>query len=202
MPYKLFVRNFPNYLWCSLYLQSCFLNCCIEKTKANLPEQGFCQLVRHWDGQGAMKHAFLRLNFKGPENNLLLFPSAWFRVIHCQCCCCQKLNCGSKTSFDSVGRRNTGEPPKCHWTEPEVRDTQQARLFRWLMGCWRDRFTQHRFCRPSGASFPPLPPGIWGSWIFSRRLMFLIPLPVFPEAGCYSYPTPGHCSMSKHINLL
>lgn len=107
-----------------------------------------------------------------------------------------------RLSSDSVGRRNTGEPPKCHWTEPEMRDAQQARLCRWLMGCWRDRFTQHRFCKPSGASFPPLPPGIWGSWIFSRRLMLFIPLPVFPEAGCYFYLTPGHCSMSKHINLL
>ena len=75
-----------------------------------------------------MKHAFLRLTFKGAENNLLLISSSMFHVIHCQ-----KLNYAcldQRLSSDSVGRRNTGGPWKRHWTEPEMRDAQQARLFR------------------------------------------------------------------------
>lgn len=27
-------------------------------------------------------------------------------------------------------------------------------------------------------------------------------IPIVPKAGCYSYPTPGHCSVSKHMDLL
>lgn len=43
---------------------------------------------------------------------------------------------------------------------------------------------------------------ICGSWIFSNGFIFLMDIPAFPKAGCYSYPTPGHCSMSKHMDLL
>lgn len=94
-----------------------------------------------------------------------------------------------RLSSDSVGRRNTGEPLKCHWTEPEMRGAQ-ARLCRWLHGLLKGQV--HPADSASQVELPSsTSPGIWGSWIFSRRLMLLIPLPVFPEAGLlFSYPRP------------
>lgn len=43
-------------------------------------------------------------------------------------------------------------------------------------------------------SFPPsTSPRYLGSWLFSSGLLFLMPVPIFPETGCYSPPTPVQC---------
>lgn len=79
MPRKLSIKSVPDYLWCGFILHSCVLKGCVEKATADLPEHNFYHLMRHWDGQGTVKHAF-GFTLKGQKIACSCFPVFGFML--------------------------------------------------------------------------------------------------------------------------